>query len=96
MLPIQENNHFKKVLGLMNGAASGFVVLYFLVISLQKDVKDVFVVLTALTKSRPISSPAAVRFERKNTESFSLLYSRKHVFLLHDILYTSHAKGPCK
>ena len=94
ILPIHENNHFKKVLGLMNGAEGGFVVVYFLVISLQNDVKEVFVVLTALMKSHPISSPAAVIFERKNNECTSPLYSKKHVFLIHAILYTSHVKGP--
>ena len=78
------------------GAESGFVVVYFLVISLQNDVKEVFVVLTALMKSHPISSPAAVIFEMKNNECTSPLYSKKHVFLIHAILYTSHVKGPCK
>ena len=58
--------------------------------------RAIFVVLTALIKSHPISSPAAVIFERKNNECISPLYSKKHVFLMHDILYTSHIKGPCK
>ena len=40
-----------------------FVVWYFLVISLQKALNDDFVVITAVTKSHPISSPAVVAVE---------------------------------
>ena len=76
MLAIHENIHLTNVFGLMNGAESGFVVVYFEVISLQNDVNDIQDDFTALTKSRPISSPAHVMLDKKNIESELPQYSR--------------------
>ena len=47
----------------MKDPALMLVVLYFLVISLQKALNDDFVVITDVTKSHPISSPAVVAVE---------------------------------
>ena len=60
MLPMQENIHLTNVLMVIKGADKMLEVLYFLVISLQKEVNDILELLTILTKSHPISSPAQV------------------------------------
>ena len=58
---IQLKTHLMNVLGDMKGPASIFVV-----ISLQNALKEDFVVMTNVTKSHPISSPAVVAVEYMN------------------------------
>ena len=93
---IQANVHFTNVFLLMNGAERGLVVWYFLVISLQYAVNDVFEFFTILIKSHPISSPAQVLLDKKNTESWSPLYSKWHWLLRHFLKNTSQLIHPCK
>ena len=70
---IQQKNQDIKLLGLMKGPAIIFVVWYFLVISLWKELNEHLVLCTASTKSQPISSPATVKGVLKNMDFSSVL-----------------------
>lgn len=83
ILAIHANIQLTNVFMFMNGAENIFVVLYLLVNSLQKAVKEVFVVFTMLIKSQPISSPAHVALDRKKIDLSSPVYSRLHLFTTH-------------
>ena len=91
---IQEKNHFTKVTGLMNLTLKILLGWYFLFISLQKAVNEIFEDFTSDTKSHPISSPAHVLLDRKCKESCPPSYVRQHLFSTHFLEKTLHLITP--
>ena len=59
-----------------------------------EPVNDIFEFFTILIKSHPISSPAQVLLDKKNTESWSPLYSKWHWLLRHFLKNTSQLIHP--